>query len=367
MRAYIVVLGCLFAANSVTALTLSYFWSLSFGWPQLVILAGPASFVAVVAISFRKQHPLLPFAGKVTSIILGFLNFAFIAALACWPTLGLVRVLTLPVTAAEIATTLMSGAMIVGFYGWYRGARLELARYTIHLPSLPSAWSGRTVALVTDMHVGLIRGPRYARRIVTLLQSLQPHAVFISGDMFDGAKIDIASAVEPWREFHPPGGTYFVTGNHDEFTDPAPYLAAIASSGVRVLHNEKIESDGLQIIGVHDALTHDPALYRRALAALQIDPQRCSLLLCHRPAHLAIAASAGISLQFSGHTHAGQFFPWTVFVRLAYGRFGFGLNSFRGLQVLTSSGAGTGGPPMRVGTRNEVVLVRLERVVPSVP
>jgi predicted MPP superfamily phosphohydrolase len=178
--------------------------------------------------------------------------------------------------------------------------------------------------------------------------------------MFDGAKVDIARTVEPWTDFHPPAGTYFVTGNHDEFGDPGPYLAALTKVGVRVLHNEKVTVEGLQIVGVNDSAAHRPALFRQMLEQAQIDPLQPSILLSHRPAHLEIAAKAGISLQLSGHTHAGQFPLWTFLVRRVYGRFAYGLNRLGSLQIVTSSGAGSGGPPLRVGTRSEIVVLRLE-------
>ncbi|MGA2219979.1 MAG: hypothetical protein ABSG51_17970, partial [Terracidiphilus sp.] len=73
-----------------------------------------------------------------------------------------------------------------------------------------------------------------------------------------------------------------------------------------------------------------------------------------------IAEQAGIALQLSGHTHGGQLFPYTWFTRRVFGKFIYGLHTFGALQVYTSFGAGTWGPPMRVGTRPEVVLLQFE-------
>jgi predicted MPP superfamily phosphohydrolase len=77
---------------------------------------------------------------------------------------------------------------------------------------------------------------------------------------------------------------------------------------------------------------------------------------------LDVAENAGISLQVSGHTHAGQFLPFSLLVRMIYGRFGYGLHRHGSLHVVTSSGAGTGGPPFRIGTRSEIVMLRLRAV-----
>ncbi|MGH9679487.1 MAG: metallophosphoesterase, partial [Candidatus Acidiferrales bacterium] len=68
----------------------------------------------------------------------------------------------------------------------------------------------------------------------------------------------------------------------------------------------------------------------------------------------------GISLQLSGHTHRGQFFPFTLVVSRVYGQYAYGLNRFKDLLVYTSCGAGTWGPPMRLGTTPEIVLIHFE-------
>ena len=198
------------------------------------------------------------------------------------------------------------------------------------------------------------------RRVVKKVMSLKPHAVFISGDMFDGPKADYERLVGPCRELSAPAGVYFVTGNHEEFTDRAKYISAIERAGLRVLNNEKVTVEGLQIVGVHDREAGEPEQFRKILQDAAVDRRHASILLAHQPAHLSIPEEAGIGLQVSGHTHKGQFWPWSWVIFKVHGPFAYGLNRAGNLFVLTSSGAGTWGPPMRVGTKSEIVLIRLE-------
>jgi predicted MPP superfamily phosphohydrolase len=93
------------------------------------------------------------------------------------------------------------------------------------------------------------------------------------------------------------------------------------------------------------------------LDGLHIDRSVASILISHVPSHLSIAEQAGIGLQLSGHTHGGQFVPFTWVTARIFRRFVHGLNPFGAMQVYTSYGAGTWGPPMRVGTIPEVVLL----------
>jgi len=214
------------------------------------------------------------------------------------------------------------------------------------------------------MHLGNVRGAGFTRRVVERLEQLRPEAVFISGDMFDGVKADFDALVEPWKRLSAPAGIYFVCGNHEEFDDRTKFVDAVMGAGIRVLNNEKVEVNGMQIVGIHDGETDDPRLFRSLLQRADLDRSCASILLAHRPGNLAIPAEEGVSLQLSGHTHGGQIWPWHWLAARVHGKFNHGLNRFGGMQVFTSYGAGTWGVPMRVCTKSEIVLIRLEKGTP---
>ena len=188
----------------------------------------------------------------------------------------------------------------------------------------------------------------------------EPDAIFIAGDLYDGTAIDARRAAEPLNKLVAPHGVYFVAGNHEQFGDDSKYLHAIEAAGVRVLTNEKVEVDGLQIIGVpYRNATRDGHL-ESALHRIGVDRDRASVLLTHAPDHPQIAEAAGISLQLSGHTHLGQFIPWSWMARRIYRQFVYGLSRIGKMQVFTSSGAGTWGPPLRLGSNPEIVMLEFQ-------
>jgi predicted MPP superfamily phosphohydrolase len=129
---------------------------------------------------------------------------------------------------------------------------------------------------------------------------------------------------------------------------------------MRVLDNEKVTVDGLHIAGVPFGGSTSPIHLRATLEGLRLSSGQAWILLNHMPSRLPIVERAGVSLQLSGHTHGGQLFPFTWLTRRVFGRFTYGLHRFGALQVYTSSGAGTWGPPMRVGTHPEIVLLEFE-------
>lgn len=324
---------------------------------RVVFLLAALSFVSASLLAWRYFNPIVRTFYVISAVWVGLMTFCLFAAASCWIALGLVWLTNLQIAPNRIADGLFAAAMVMGLYGLINAARVRVNRISINLPDLPQHWRGRVAALVCDMHLGHVRNAGFMRRIVAKVNQLGPDVVFIAGDMYDGTAADVGALAEPLSALSPPLGTFFVTGNHEEFTGRAKYLQAISKTGVRVLNNEKVELDGLQIVGVHYRETIDPSRFRAILRDASIARERPSVLLVHAPHRLHIAEEAGISLQLCGHTHGGQFPPASWITSRVYGPYVHGLHRFGRLLVFTSWGVGTWGPPLRVGTNSEIVLL----------
>jgi len=257
----------------------------------------------------------------------------------------------------RIVEVLFGAAVVAGLYGVFNAGWTRTTRTTVRLANLPAAWRGRRAAVISDLHLGHVRNGSFLRRMVAKIMKEKPDVIFIAGDLYDGAAIDAEQAAKPLSELAAPHGVYFVAGNHEQFGDDGKYLHAVASTGVRVLSNEKVEVDGLQIIGVPYRSATQAGHLTAVLQDVGIDLSRASVLLIHAPDHPAVAEAAGISLQLSGHTHLGQFLPWSWFATRMYRQFVYGLSRIGNMQVFTSSGAGTWGPPLRLGSNPEIVIL----------
>ena len=233
----------------------------------------------------------------------------------------------------------------------------RITRISIQLPLLPGPWKGKIAVWVSDTHLGQVRNTGFARHIAAKVKDLHPDIVFIGGDLYDGVAVDLDKTIEPFSKISAPYGTYFITGNHEEFSDNTPYLQAVRRAGIRVLYNEKVELDGLQIIGVDYRESRREEDFRTILQKIGIDPHRPSVLLKHAPFHVNVAKEKRISLQLSGHTHQGQVFLFRWITSKVYRGYDYGLKRVGDLLVYTSSGAGTWGPPMRIDTIPEIVVI----------
>ncbi len=318
------------------------------------------SFVGASVLAFRYTNPLLRVFYRVSAIWLGLLTFLFVAAVLSWAALGVAAVAGLHLNFHRLVEWLFAAGVVVGIAGVVNASWTRITRMTVRLANLPEAWRGRKAALISDLHLGHVRNGNFLRRMVAKILSEDPDAIFIAGDLYDGTAIDAARAAEPLNKLTAPQGVYFVAGNHEQFGDDSKYLKAVEAAGVRVLHNEKVEADGLQIVGVpYNYATRGEHL-ASALKNVHLDRERASILLVHAPDHPAVAEAAGVSLQLSGHTHLGQFVPWSWFARRMYRQFVYGLSRIGKMQVFTSSGAGTWGPPLRLGSNPEIVVLQFE-------
>jgi predicted MPP superfamily phosphohydrolase len=329
-------------------------------WAKLVLSLLSVSFVTASLLAYRYTNPPLRAFYRAAAVWAGMLTFLFFAAVLSWILFGVAQLAGVAVNFHRVVEVLFGIAAVTGFYGVFNASWTRVTRTTVQLANLPAAWRGRKAALISDVHLGHVRNGSFLRRMVAKILKEEPDAIFITGDLYDGTAIDAHSAAQPLSNLVAPQGVYFVAGNHEQFGDDSKYMRAISAAGVHILRNEKVEVDGLQIVGVpYRHATHDGHL-ASVLRDVRLDRDRASILLTHAPDHPDVAEAAGFSLQLSGHTHLGQFIPWSWMARRIYREFVYGLSRIGKMQVFTSSGAGTWGPPLRLGSNPEIVVLEFQ-------
>lgn len=322
------------------------------------------SFMAAALLSFRSASHFATWLYRLAAVWLGFLNFFFWAACASWIVWGALW-LALPAAQAApfrpwICALCAAAGAAAGLWGMINARWIRIKRIEVKLADLPEHWRGRKALVMSDLHLGHINGAAFAERVVRMANHLAPDVVFIPGDLFDGGQAHVERLLAPFAQLNPPHGVYFSSGNHDEFGNMEEYRAAMEQVGIHVLANQATLVDGLAVIGIGYGDANFPIRMRALLQELRPAPGVAAVLLNHVPTRLPIAEEAGIGLQLSGHTHAGQIFPFTWITRRIFGRFTHGLAHYGSMAVYTSTGAGAWGPPMRVGTDPEMVLIHFE-------
>ena len=207
---------------------------------------------------------------------------------------------------------------------------------------------------ISDVHIGSIYSRRYLEKVVGKANALEPDMVLITGDLADGPHKYTEGCFAPLDGLKAP--TYFTTGNHEHFAGLEQVLGFLSKTKVRHLHDEMVVENGIQVVGVD--YTFEPGTVERVLDSLELDSDRFSVVMYHVPREMEAARSRGVDLMLAGHTHGGQFWPFNLMARLAWGRFK-GLYDLGGTWLYVSSGTGTWGPPMRVGTSSEIAIIRV--------
>jgi uncharacterized protein len=329
-------------------------------WLKILLGILSVSFLVASLLAWRYTGEAVQAIYKVAAVWLGLFSLLFVAASFSWLAFGIAWIAGLRVNFHALVEVWFGTAVAAGVYGLFNASWTRITRASVQLTNLPEAWRGRKAALVSDLHLGHVRNSNFLRRIVADVLKEKPDAIFIAGDLYDGTAIDATRAAEPLGQLTAPHGVYFVAGNHEQFGDDSKYLRAVKAAGVRVLENEKVEVAGLQIIGVPYRQASRKSHFASVLRRIGVDRRRASILLTHAPDHPQVAEAAGVSLQLSGHTHVGQFIPWSWVARRIYRQFVYGLSRIGKMQVFTSSGAGTWGPPLRLGSNPEIVVLQFE-------
>lgn len=254
---------------------------------------------------------------------------------------------------------------IVSAYGFIHAATPRLKEVTVELPHLEKEL---TAVQLTDVHLGHFRGKKHLQRLVALVNEAQPEVIFFTGDFLESWFNCSEEAIEPIRSLKAP--VFYVDGNHETYVDAGHIKSLCRAAGMRVLENEVVEYDGLQIVGLdymvadqgarddmHAALGSETI--QSVMARLKLSDALPTIVLHHSPVGAKYMEEAGADLFLAGHTHGGQFFPLTLINDRLF-EYNRGLYHRDSLSVYVSSGSGTFGLPLRIGTDSEITLLHLK-------
>ena len=260
-------------------------------------------------------------------------------------------------TFIDITFVIMAFSYI--FKGLYNALKIpKITEREIKIKNLARELS---FVVISDVHLGEFLKKEFLQGVVAQINSLNYDALLIVGDMFDLRSDELGDILQPLEAIKKP--IFFVAGNHEYYRgDASGLIAAMQKAGVRVLQNESVEFEGLNLMGVHDLSGFRFGYMQPDLGAAlaQADPDKPKILLAHQPKYVVDFVRDEVDLCICGHTHAGQIFPWTLLVLLSqkylYGLYNDGLK-----QIYVSSGVGFWGPPIRVFADAEIALLKLRK------
>ena len=357
----VLTLGLFLGSNWYVSFRLRVLFELTRRWPLRIVIA--IGFISSTFIMFSGARIISAFWGTLT-IVDGYLfSFFVILTLLLLAVHALQLKWRLPQKRTALLTLVL--ALVITASGALWANHLGVSEMEISLDHLKQDID---VMHISDVHLGHHRGKDYLSKIVAETNRRKPDLVLINGDLVDSNVAVLSSILSPLSDFDAP--VYFTGGNHEGYVDTQRALALIKKHGVRILHNDVVDTHGIYLVGLDymnpDENTFDmhPSADKRTiknvLPAIPLKDDQPSVLIHHNPVGVQYVSSKGIDLMLSGHTHAGQMFPGTLLAHIFF-PFIKGLYKEGNTKVFVSQGAGTYGPRMRLGSTNEINLIHLRK------
>lgn len=262
----------------------------------------------------------------------------------------------------------LAAALPLSGYAMYVARSTPTVVYNdLPILDLPPGLDGFTIAQISDTHIGpTIRGD-WVRQVVAEVNGLSPDMIVHTGDMVDGSVFALNGAVQPMADLHAPHGVWWCTGNHEYYSGVEHWLVKSRQLGMTPLNNENTLIDTgkgkILLAGVTDFRSERifPQHVSSPARAMAHAPDHdVSILLAHQPRSIYAASDAKFDIQLSGHTHGGQYSPWTLAIHL-FQPYVRGLHLHENTLLYVNVGTGYWGPPMRLGTEPEITLHTLRR------
>ena len=230
----------------------------------------------------------------------------------------------------------------------------------IDIPKSGGTRDSLTIAMMSDLHIGEMITKPYVQNMVRITNEQNPEMVVIVGDYMDYESYYASKmkAEEDLRQLKAPLGVYAVLGNHEYRANLNAKKQWIRDAGATLLVDSvmMMPDSSFYLIGRDDYINKN----RKPLAALmrQVDKEKPLILLDHQPNFLDEPISNGVDLGLYGHTHDGQIWPNNILLSI-YFECSYGYHKRGNTQFFVSSGIGAAGPPYRIGTRAELVMLHI--------
>jgi predicted MPP superfamily phosphohydrolase len=263
------------------------------------------------------------------------------------------------------AIVIVAFVSIIVFWGNLNKRDITINTLNISLPKGEGKLNELNIVLAADLHLSPIDGERLLTKIIDGMNSLNPDIILLAGDIVDD-KAEILKQRkigESFKKLNPKYGVYTINGNHEFINEVEASDKYAEHLGMKVLRDEyELIDSSFYIIGREDVVMKQfTGKERKSLEDIisTINSNHPKIFLDHTPVKLEQAEKNGIDLQLSGHTHHGQIWPGNIITNMIY-EVSWGYKKKGKTQYYVTSGAGTWGPPVRTGSKSEIVNIKIK-------
>lgn len=330
-----------------------------------IIMSFAFTLAMLLSMRLRPFQKLIDIYVEVSSIWLGAMAISFVGvSLSAALTLAL-DILSIDYSYTMVGVGTLLSVTLANLLGIWNTYHLHRKSYTISDSRVPDLWNNSKIVMFADVHIGRIRKESWVKKVVAAVNHENPDVVLIVGDLYDGPEVNTVIYQDLLAQIKASRGVFFVNGNHEKYGDLASFKESIRNAHITILEDSSSVVDGLEFVGLdyrteelYDVPPGKQGLYQ-VISQIK-ESNYPKIYLKHVPMNLGqIAADPNAILSVHGHTHRGQMFPFNFVTSIMYKGYDYGLNMWNKTHVITTSGAGSWGPPQRLYSQSEYVVITL--------
>lgn len=320
----------------------------------------PLLFVGSMLYGYKHYSLLNSWINTISGIWLGVMFYIFISSLIVFVLIMLNSYFDLNIPIKIISITLIFITLILITYGVINANNTRIVKWDVKSEKLSANWNNKKIVIISDVHLGSMRGENFLKRIVGKIEKEKPDVVFILGDLIDGTSIPYEKWFSEFSTLKPQFGILYVEGNHEKYSQEYNKFKSLIPATINNLTNKQIIINDTQIIGLDYKESESKDEIKKELESLNYDKNKSSIILMHDPKNTISLSEEGVSLVLSGHTHDGQFFPFTTLINNLYKKYAHGVSYTQNTASVTSAGIGTSIIPIRIGTNPEIIVLNIK-------
>lgn len=267
----------------------------------------------------------------------------------------------------KIKKFIMILIFFISIYGfiYFQNNNLQITGYEIINEKIPKSFNNYKIIQVSDYHNN--KNKMINKKLKDILEKEEPNLIVVTGDLIDSTNTDTNQALNLIDELKKYADVYFVTGNHESWTQEIDELyKGLIKREVEILNNKEKqvykEDEYINILGIEDSETLE--ILRKNLEGLKKDKNIFNILLSHRPEYFNEYIKEGLDLILTGHAHGGQIRIFNQGIvapnQGLFPKYTSGKKTEGNTTMITSRGIGNSIIPIRINNHPELVVVTLK-------
>ncbi|WP_459500671.1 metallophosphoesterase [Bacillus sp. C1] len=325
-------------------------------WGYYAVLVGLFSYAYLIVQVFK----FIPFLRTIGSYWFAVIQYALILLPLADITVFILQWFAVPKDTAIMWTGIVTLSLFVFIfsYGTFNAYSPIVRKYEIHISKEGRGRKTLRIAMASDMHFGKLSGVSHLKRLVHHVNEMNPDIILLPGDIIDDHPGEFIkkNMGQVMKQMKAPLGVYGVLGNHEYYGGAIPqFLQEMKKIDIHILLDEVMKiDDSFYLVGRRDKTERDRQSFEELMRT--VDRSLPVIAMDHQPFALKEAAESGVDLLLSGHTHRGQMAPNHLITRRMY-ELDWGYLQKETFHAVVSSGFGFWGPPLRLGSRSEVIQI----------